>query len=222
MAAGDLTNIRYSDSSAMTFTKMSNGKFVDSNGISHSISKIYFSPSASSSDVKLIWQKSESKTFSYVSLDANFAIYDSDVSNTTFQFISDVDITTYTNHALRYFNSSVLWTAWLTSTYTAPSDLGDATSSLTVTSVTVNGSAAYLYSVPKITNSNTLGVGANISARWGTFVPVKIYTKTQLANVGFSLCNSSNFGNDAVYSGSWFNWMEFTAETGTPIRYTDL
>ncbi len=222
MAAGDLTNIRYSDASTMTFTKMGSGKFIDSSGTAHNISKVYFSPSTSNSDMKLIWQKAESKTFSYVSIDANFAIYDSNVSNTTFQFISDVDITTYTNHSLRYFNSSVLWTEWLHSTYTAPSDLGDATASLTVASVTVNGSAAYLYSVPKITNSNTLGIGANISAKWGTFVPVKVFTKSQLSNVGFSLCNSANFGNDAVYSGSWYDWMEFTAETGTPIRYTDL
>jgi hypothetical protein len=222
MASGDLTNIRYSDSSIMTFTKMSSGKFVDSGGTSHNVSKIYFAPSTDSSDLKLIWQKAENKTFTYVSLDANFAIYDSDTNNTTFQFISDIDITTYSNHSLRYFNSSIPWTSWLHSTYTAPSDLGDATASLTVTSVTVNGASAYLYSVPKITNSNTLGIGANISTKWGSFVTVKVFTKTQLTNVGFSLCSSPNFGNDIVYTGSWYNWMDFTAQTGTPIRYSDL
>jgi len=224
MAYGDLTNIRYSNSSTMTFTKMGSGKFVDANGVSHNIAKIYFAPTSSSSDLKLIWQKTDSKTFTYSSVQANFALYDSDSSNTTFQFISTTDITTLGSYNLRYFNSSVLWTAWKNSQYTAPSDLGSAKSSLTVTSVVVNGATAYLYSVPKITNSNVLGVGANIvgSSRWGTLATIDVFTKTQLSNVGFAVCGSANYGNESVYGGQWYNWMDFTAQTSSPIRGSDL
>lgn len=227
MAAGDLTNVRYANSSSgITLSKMSDCK-INIAGTLHNITKVIYSPTTIASDAYTIWQKTTGTTFDTNTLDANFAIYDS--TNDYFEFILTQDITTLNSDQsypwlkLTQFNAPSDYTTWVGGSFTVPSYVSFDYSGLTITQITINGTTGYLHKLAKYnSNVNVLGIGVATS-QWGTITPITMYSKSVVdTTIGISSMTSVNFAYDTLNTGTWYTWLGFTSQTFIPVRQADV